>query len=311
MRVVGVLNRNGGTLKTTDLAALTSRAVAIFAGAGHELEVRVVGGSELIPELERAAREAEVLLAGGGDGTISAAAAIAFRQGVPLAVLPAGTMNLFARSLGIPLALDAALHALAGGTIAEADIATVNGRPFVHQLSVGIHPKLIRLRESLSYRSRVGKMIASGRAALGVMFNPPSFSAEIKTPEGVETRRLAGISISNNPLDEGHLPIPDRLDRGVLGIYLVKPLTQRDLAQLAFGLVRGKFRSLPQVIDREAAEATISFPRRKHGALAAVDGELMPLPKQLELKIVPRGLRVIVPAQAREKAAAAETAAAS
>ena len=311
MRVVGVLNRNGGTLKTADLAALTSRAVAIFAGAGHELEVRVVGGSELIPELERAAREAEVLLAGGGDGTISAAAAIAFRQGVPLAVLPAGTMNLFARSLGIPLALDAALHALAGGTIAEADIATVNGRPFVHQLSVGIHPKLIRLRESLSYRSRVGKMIASGRAALGVMFNPPSFSAEIKTPEGVETRRLAGISISNNPLDEGHLPIPDRLDRGVLGIYLVKPLTQRDLAQLAFGLVRGKFRSLPQVIDREAAEATISFPRRKHGALAAVDGELMPLPKQLELKIVPRGLRVIVPAQAREKAAAAETAAAS
>jgi len=311
MRVVGVLNRNGGTLKTTDLAALTSRAVAIFAGAGHELEVRVVGGSELIPELERAAREAEVLLAGGGDGTISAAAAIAFRQGVPLAVLPAGTMNLFARSLGIPLALDAALHALAGGTIAEADIATVNGRPFVHQLSVGIHPKLIRLRESLSYRSRVGKMIASGRAALGVMFNPPSFSAEIKTPEGVETRRLAGISISNNPLDEGHLPIPDRLDRGVLGIYLVKPLTQRDLAQLAFGLVRGKFRSLPQVIDREAAKATISFPRRKHGALAAVDGELMPLPKQLELKIVPRGLRVIVPAESSEKAAAAETATAS
>ena len=311
MRVVGVLNRNGGTLKTTDLAALTSRAVAIFAGAGHELEVRVVGGSELIPELERAAREAEVLLAGGGDGTISAAAAIAFRQGVPLAVLPAGTMNLFARSLGIPLALGAALHALAGGTIAEADIATVNGRPFVHQLSVGIHPKLIRLRESLSYRSRVGKMIASGRAALGVMFNPPSFSAEIKTPEGVETRRLAGISISNNPLDEGHLPIPDRLDRGVLGIYLVKPLTQRDLAQLAFGLVRGKFRSLPQVIDREAAEATISFPRRKHGALAAVDGELMPLPKQLELKIVPRGLRVIVPAESSEKAAAAENATAS
>jgi len=311
MRVIGVLNRNGGTLKTADLSALTARAVEIFGAHGHELDVRVVEGSDLIPQLLRAARDGEMLLAGGGDGTISAAAAIAFRQGVPLAVLPAGTMNLFARSLGIPLVLDAALEALASGTIVAADIATVNERPFVHQISVGIHPKLVKLRETLSYRTRVGKMIASCRAAFGVMFNPPSFRAEITTPRGVETYRLAGISISNNPLDEGHLPIPDRLDRGLLGIYLVKPLTQRDLVQLAFGLLRGKFRSLPQVIDGEATEVTISFPRRKAGALAALDGELIPLPAKMELKIVPGGLRVVVPTERPGAEAAAEAAATS
>ena len=304
MRVVGVLNRDGGTLKTADLAALTSRAVEIFAAAGHELEVRTVGGGQVLAELKRAARDGDILLAGGGDGTISAAAAIAFREKVPLAVLPAGTMNLFARSLGIPLGLEPALRALASGTIVDADIATANGRPFVHQVSVGIHPKLVKLRESLSYRSKIGKMMASCRAALGVMLNPPIFVAEIRTAEGLERRRLAGISISNNPLDEGHLPIPDRLDRGVLGIYLVKPLNGRDLGQLGFGLLRGKFRSLPQVIDKESAEATIAFPRRKASAVAALDGELVPLPDQMVFKIIPGGLSVVVPAESAGRVAA-------
>lgn len=296
MRVIGVLNRDGGTLKTTDLGALTERAMAIFAAHGHQLEIRPVSGKDLIPELKRAAGECEMLLAGGGDGTISAAAGIAFERGVPLLVLPAGTMNLFARTLGIPLGLDPALEALAGGEVGTADIATANGRPFVHQVSVGIHPKMVKLRDSLSYRGRVGKMMASVRAAIGVMFNPPSFLAEIHTPAGMERLRVAGISVSNNPLDEGHLPIPDRLDRARLGIYLVKPLTLGDMVMLAFGLLRGKFRSLPQVIDREAETVTIRFPRKKAGALAALDGELMPLADQIEFKIHAGGLRVVRPA---------------
>ena len=54
-----------------------------------------------------------VLMAGGGDGTISAAADVAWKARVPLAVLPAGTMNLFARALKIPLELNAALESLA------------------------------------------------------------------------------------------------------------------------------------------------------------------------------------------------------
>lgn len=311
MRVIGVLNRDGGTLKTTDLSLLTERAVAIFAARDHQLEIRLVNGKDVIAELRRAAQEAEVLLAGGGDGTVSAAAAVAFERGVPLAVLPAGTMNLFARTLGIPLGLEPALEALAAGELGTADIATANGQPFVHQVSIGIHPKMVKLRESLTYRSRLGKMIASARAAVGVMFNPPSFLAEIITPDGLERRRVAGISVSNNPLDEGHLPIPDRLDRGRLGIYLVKPLTLGAMVLLALGLVRGKFRSLPQVVDREAENATIRFPRKKAGALAARDGELMPLPDQIEFAVHAAGLRVVRPGGATDEQGAQEAMASS
>lgn len=295
MHIIGVFNRDGGTFKTTDMAAFAARAVEIFTAAGHQLDTRIVEGKDLIAELKAAAEAADILLAGGGDGTISAAAAIAYRRGIPLAVLPAGTMNLFARSLGIPLKLEDALAALAAGEVKQVDIATANGRPFIHQLSAGIHAKMVKLRQSLPYRSRVGKMLASTRAAFGAILNPPSFTIEVLTRGRLERRSIAGLAVSNNPLDEGHLPLADRLDRGVLGIYLVPPLTLPVMFRLAWGILRGRFRSLPEVIDKEAREATIFFPRKKSSSMAVIDGELVTLSDRLDLKIHPAGLSVVVP----------------
>jgi len=296
MHVIGVFNRDGGTFKTTDMDAFAGRAREIFAAHGHDLDVRVVDGESLIAELERAAGATETLIAGGGDGTISAAAGVAYKYGIVLGVVPAGTMNLFARSLGLPLKLEDALDALAAGDVAEVDIATANDRPFVHQFSVGIHPKLVKLRSALTYKSRIGKMLASCRAALGVLSRPPNFTAEVATIRGIERRRTAGISISNNPFDEGHLPRADALDRGVLGIYIMKPLDAWGLVKLAFGLARGKWKSLPEVIEREAHDVTIRFPKRKPGAVAVIDGELIALRKRVDLAIHPGALRVLVPA---------------
>jgi diacylglycerol kinase family enzyme len=112
----------------------------------------------------------------------------------------------------------------------------------------------------------------------------------------MERRRMAGLSVSNNPFEEGHLPHADTLDRGVLGIYIVKPLTFWPLLKLAFGLVRGKFKSLPDIVDREAKAATVRFPRRKPGAVAVLDGELVSLTDRVELKIHPQALKVVLPA---------------
>ena len=103
MKVRAILNRDGGTLRTTDLDALCGRAVELFGRHGHQLECRIVAGSSVEAELDAAAADPAVdaVVAGGGDGTISAAAASAFRSGKPLGVLPAGPMNLFARALGM------------------------------------------------------------------------------------------------------------------------------------------------------------------------------------------------------------------
>ena len=107
------------------------------------------------------ASRADVVLAGGGDGTVSAAAAALMGKKKALAILPAGTMNLFARGLGIPLSLDAAVEAFADGEVRPVDMASANGRPFVHQFSIGMHAKMVGVRDKMEFGSRLGKMRAS------------------------------------------------------------------------------------------------------------------------------------------------------
>ena len=296
MHIVAVLNRDGGTLRTMDLDAFCDDARTRFAAHGHQLECRVVAGNGVEAALHEAATTAGVdaIVAGGGDGTISAAARIAYETGMPLAVLPAGTMNLFARALNMPLVLEEALEAIAGGTVSAVDIATANDRAFVHQFGVGIHARLVRIRENMTYSSRVGKMLASLRAISVAAADPPRFEVEFHTRDGIDRRRVSGIAISNNPLGEGHIHA-DRLDAGVLGIYVAAPVSTGKLLRLAMDLFLGTWRESPLVSEAAVKEVTLHFPRRKRGAHAVIDGELIALDRSVILKLHPRALKVILP----------------
>lgn len=297
MHFIGVLNKDGGTFRTMDMPAFAASAEAAFAAQGHSLECRIVGGDELEAELERAASDpaSDALLAGGGDGTISAAAGICFRHRMALAVLPAGTMNLFARSLGVPLQLEAAVDAIARGEVGAVDIATANGRPFVHQFSVGMHSRLVKIRNSLSYSSRWGKIVASVQAVALALSRPLVFAADITTRSGSERRKATAIAVSNNVLGEGHVPYAEAVDRGVLGIYVVRPMPAYELARLALSLVFGNWKAHPLVSEKEVEQVILSFPKRKRSAQAVIDGELIPLAPRVDLRIHARGLKVVLP----------------
>lgn len=296
MHIVAILNRDGGTLRTMDLDAFAAQAVEIFARHGHQLDCEIVAGKEVDSTLREAThtRGVDAILAGGGDGTISTAAAIAFEAGVPLGVLPAGTMNLFARALKVPLDLTAALEAIAAGQVSAVDIATANDRPFVHQFGVGIHARLVRIREGMSYGSRTGKMLASLRAITAAAINPPQFEAEFHTKKGVEHRHVSGIAVSNNPLGEGQIHA-NRLDAGVLGVYVAAPLTTPDLVRLAVDVFLGTWRDSPMVSEKEVEDVTLRFPKRKRGAHAVIDGELIRLEDVVTIRMLPGALKVLMP----------------
>lgn len=299
MRIIAVLNRDGGTLRTMDLDAFSATATDVFARHGHALECRVVAGKDVEAALRKAAKEkgVDAMLAGGGDGTISAAAGIAYETGMPLAVLPVGTMNLFARALKVPLVLNDALEALASGEIGVVDIATANDRPYVHQFGVGIHARLVRIRENMTYGSRIGKMLASLRAIAAAAVNPPQFDAEIRTSRGVEKRRVSGIAVSNNPLGEGHIHA-DRLDSGKLGVYVASAVSTSELLKLAADVFMGTWRESPMVSEKEVSEVTLHFPKAKRGAHAVVDGELIKLDRSVTLQAHAGALKVVLPAVA-------------
>lgn len=299
MRVAAIFNRDSGTLRTMDLEALSAEAMAVFAEAGHELQCHVVSGEEVLGTIEEFSLDPDmhVVIAAGGDGTISSAAAIAHRTGKVLGVLPAGTMNLFARALGVPSDIRRALHAVAWGTVGQVDLATANGQPFVHQFGVGIHARLVRIRSNMVYRSRAGKMLASLRAIAAAAINPPRFEVEFEDDNGRQRRTVSGIAISNNPLDDGPVPVAQRLDTGRLGIYFAGTVTTGELISLVIDVLVGRWRANPQVTELESESLVLHFPKRKREVHAVIDGELIELERDVELTILPRALSVILPAK--------------
>src|SRR5687768_12901268 len=96
--------------------------------------------------IEAANGDCEIIVAGGGDGTISSVAAVVFEAGKTLGVLPLGTLNNFSKDLGIPQEIDEAVRTVAEGHTRTIDLAEVNGRIFINNSSIGLYPRMVRKR---------------------------------------------------------------------------------------------------------------------------------------------------------------------
>ncbi|MFL6095801.1 MAG: phosphatase PAP2 family protein [Blastococcus sp.] len=114
------------------------------------------GVDELLGEAARSGR-AKALGVAGGDGSVAAAAAVALEHGLPLAVIAAGTLNHFARDVGLETPEDTA-DAVVAGQAVQVDVADVNGTPFLNTSSIGGYPEMVRRRDHLS--GRMGKWLA-------------------------------------------------------------------------------------------------------------------------------------------------------
>ncbi|HEX2148054.1 MAG TPA: diacylglycerol kinase family protein, partial [Pseudorhizobium sp.] len=242
----------------------------------------------------------EGLIAGGGDGTISAAADIAWRNRLVLGIVPAGTMNLFSRSLKLPLDIWDVLGVLADGRVQQVDIASANGRSFVHQFSAGLHARMVRYRNSMTFGSRLGKIRASTRAAFGVMFNPPVFEVEFSAEGKRGARKVSAISVSNNEFGSDPLLYADDVTGGHLGFYIADPLTPRGVAGLAFDILRGRLKENESVTAMTATEVELHFPRERRDVRCVIDGELLPMDRDVKIRIHAGELKVLVPRQPEE-----------
>lgn len=299
MKIKAIFNRDGGTFRTTDMEAYSDEARSVFEEAGHKIEIAVVSGDEMEAELERTSQrdDLDAMIAGGGDGTISAAAAFAWKNTIPLGVVPAGTMNLFARSLKLPLDIHAVLPVLAHGRIIDGDIGSADGRAFVHQFSTGLHARMVRYRNSYSFGSRIGKITASTRAAIGVMLNPPEFDVDVLIDGKQERRRISAISVSNNHFGRDAMMYADDITGGHLGFYTAKPLSPLGVAKLTVDILRGKFRDSDLITEMSGEAVDLHFPK-VHGKInCVIDGELLPLGRDVSLRIHPGELKLLVGAE--------------
>lgn len=301
MHIAAVLNVEGGTLKTRNMDELSDQIGTILEANGHSATIIRTGGEELSGHLKALVADTSVdaLLVGGGDGSVSTAAGILRDSGKALAILPAGTMNLFARSLHIPLDIEQALEALAVGQIRAVDVASANGRVFVHQFSLGLHPALIKMREGQQFQSRLGKLRASVVAALQAIVRPPHITLQLHIDGERRTVRSQNLGITNNLFGEGHLPFADKCDDGVLGVYITKARKRSDLVKFLLNLAIGRWRPSPHLDILTAKKVRVVVTRQRREFACAIDGELSDLEEVTLVEIHPASLKVIAPKAAQ------------
>lgn len=173
-------------------------------------------GQDLCDLLREAAVGASVLGIEGGDGSANAAITVALETGLPLLVLPGGTLNHLCRDLGIET-VDEALAALAAGRAVRADVGMLEGEPFVNTASLGSYPEFVVMREQLE--RRIGKLPATALAGIRAMITASPSLLEV---DGRPTRVWL-IFIGNcRYLPDGPAPsVRARLDDGLLDIRLL------------------------------------------------------------------------------------------
>lgn len=205
-------------------------------------------------------------------------------------------MNLFARSLRIPIDLDKALAALLAATPAAVDLCSVNDRIFTHHVALGLHPTILRTRESMTYHGRVGKIWASLRAFLQILRRPPTLRVAT-TIEGIVSRwRTNTLIVSNNSFIEGigHLPYAENPQGGHLAVYIATSRNRRDLLRLSSAVAMGSWVKNPLLESHVTEEVEIAMRHRKH-VLASVDGELINLVSPLHIICCQAALKTLMP----------------
>ncbi len=294
-RMIVILNRAAGA---SDANGIDEKIRSLFAAAGLEATIQHPDETRDLSSLARAAAEGadDIVVAGGGDGTISAVAGALAGTGKTLGVLPLGTLNHFAKDLGLPLELADAVETIARGKIAEVDVGEVNGRVFINNSSLGIYPRLVASREAQQERLGRGKWHAFFWAALRVFWRFPHLRLRVALEGRQIERRTPFLFIGNNEYEMEGLKLGGRacLNAGKLGLYLAHRAGRLGLLRLAFGALFGRLNQADEFDAYCVEEATIAA-RRKKSLLVATDGEVERMETPLCYRVRPRALRVLVP----------------
>ena len=292
-RVLVLLNARAGTLLDTGAARIVEEIETALKPRCEALDVRLLQPQQLRGAIARAALGAhDTVIVGGGDGSLSAAAAAFAASDKVLGVLPFGTMNLLARDLGIPRDPHAAVAALATAGPRRIDLAEINGRPF-HTLSgLGFFSQMARAREEVRGHPLgrfAGLMLAWARA----LRRTGPFTADIVV-EGrrQQVRALAVLVTSNRFAAEWLRP---RLDEGVLELHLVEDEGALTKLKASAALFTGAWRGEQGVRSIVARDITITS-RRRH-ASASTDGERVRERLPLRYRLLPGALTVLSVAQ--------------
>ena len=270
------------------------------AALGLDAQVVLVQGGQGIEDAVDAAVKTQpaIVVAAGGDGTVSAVASRLAGTGMRMGVLPMGTLNHFAKDLRIPLDLEGAVNVLASGRELAVDVGEVNGRIFVNNSSLGLYPDIVRDRDLQRRRLGRSKWPALFTASLHALRRYPVLTFRIEIDGQSIVRRSAFAFIGNNEYQMEGFNIGERegLTDGKLSLYVSQRVGRFGLVRLAFRALVGR---LKQASDFDVVTAaSLVVDTRLARMRVATDGEITWMDTPLKYRVRPADLRVMVPAQA-------------
>jgi YegS/Rv2252/BmrU family lipid kinase len=295
-----LLNPVSGAKREQDFI---KQLIEMFQAVGRDIVVTELSSVEQIPRLVDAALERDdTIVAAGGDGTISAVAAALIGGSTRLGVLPLGTLNHFARDLGIPIDLPKAVQTIAHGRVVRVDAGRVNDRIFINNSSIGVYPSIIERREDLR-RHGYAKLPALVMATLEILRRDYDVSVRLEANGRHIVSRTPFVFIGNNEyLAEGiHLGARTKLDGGRLFAYFAPPVRTRDLPRLLAQSLAGRARRQHTLESISAVELWLETPHARRIRVAC-DGELITMTTPLHFRTLPMALNVLVPAAAASTA---------
>ena len=239
---------------------------------------------------------ADLVIVAGGDGTVRACAEVLAGTGVPLAIVPAGSANLTAKALGVPLRVPAAVRVAFGGRDRQIDLALADGMTFAAMAGIGLDAAVVGATPDTAKRL-TGWPAYAAAAASQLMGKPATFTVRLDGGEPM-IRPARSVTVGNSgALPGGFLVMPGaRLDDGLLDVLVLAPAGPLGWAAVGYRvLIRSRRDNLQ--LERYRARsieicADADLPRQ-------VDGEIIAPGRSLTVTVQPGALLVRVPVDRR------------
>ena len=288
------INRSGGSIARGKFTAEQIREA--LKKAGFSARVQLVEGDRIVERARKAVSEnAKLLIVGGGDGTINAAAGVLAGSKTQLGILPLGTLNHFARDLGIPADLDEAAQVLASGKARKVDVAEVNGQTFINNSAIGLYPLMVIDRDLQQKRLGRSKRLAMTVAAARTLarFHHDRLTLTVNDEKSRVDTPLLFVGNNDYRLDIGGPGRRESLQDGQLCVFVMRKKTRRGMIAAS---IRALFnRTRPDDMVRLEEVQRLRVESRRSHLPVAVDGEVVSLAPPLDYKVRRGALNVIAP----------------
>lgn len=281
----------------------------VFSQAGREFEfLHIRDTAEISQIANRAVALAKarrgVVVAAGGDGTISAVAGAVLGSGCPFGVLPEGTFNYFGRDNAIPQDTEAAARALLGASISPVQVGQVNGRVFLVNASVGLYPQLLEDREAWKKKWGRSRFVAFVSGIATLLKWRRQLHLNIESAGQTASLRTPTLFVGNNRLQLARVGIDEKdvkaVEAGELAGIVVRPIGTLALLGLLLHGMLGRLGDADHIssFSFHHLSVTPKLRKRRKRIKVATDGETVWMQPPLLFQVAAEPLLLLVPAPA-------------